>query len=189
MNMQRRQVLVGGGLLLLGARAGAQQAELWPELTRGGVAILLRHAQTEPGVGDPPNFRIGDCSTQRNLSEVGRQQARRIGSAFATHSVRIEQVLSSQWCRCLETARLAFPGNQVEPFAALNSFFEDRSSEPKQTRDALARIAAIRAPANVAFVTHHVNILALTGEAVGSGEAVLVRPAGTALRVIGRLAL
>lgn len=187
--MQRRQVLVGGGLILLGTRVGAQQVGLWPELTRGGVAILLRHAQTEPGVGDPPNFRIGDCSTQRNLSDVGRQQARRIGSAFATRAVRIEQVLSSQWCRCLETARLAFPDSQVDPFPALNSFFEDRSSEPKQTRDAMARIAAIRAPANVVFVTHHVNILALTGDAVGSGEAVLARPAGTALRVIGRLAL
>ena len=187
--MQRRQVLVGGGLLLLGTRADAQQAELWPELTRGGVAILLRHAQTEPGVGDPPNFRIGDCSTQRNLSEAGRQQARRIGSAFATRAIRIEQVLSSQWCRCLETARLAFPGTQVDPFPALNSFFEDRSSEQKQTRDAMARIAAIRAPSNLVFVTHHVNVLALTGEVAGSGEAILVRPAGTAVRVIGRLAL
>ncbi len=103
--------------------------------------------------------------------------------------MRIDQVLSSQWCRCLETARLAFPKGTVEPYPALNSFFDDRSTEPRQTREVAARIAAIRAPANVAFVTHHVNILALTGIAVGSGEAVLVRSAGGSVQTLGRLVL
>ncbi|MGZ8255261.1 MAG: histidine phosphatase family protein, partial [Burkholderiaceae bacterium] len=95
----------------------------------------------------------------------------------------------SQWCRCLDTARLAFPGSAVEPYAALNSFFDDRSTQPQQTRAALARIAAIRAPVNIAFVTHHVNILALCGEAVGSGEAVLLRPVSGSAPVLGRLVL
>jgi broad specificity phosphatase PhoE len=190
--VKRREILLGTATLLLAARAGAQPAQpavLWSELDRGGVGILLRHAQTEPGIGDPPGFRLGDCATQRNLSEEGRRQAQRIGAALVARGVRIDQVLSSQWCRCLETARLAFPKVTVEPYPALNSFFEDRSTEPRQTREAVARIAAIRAPANVVFVTHQVNILALAGIAVGVGEAALVRSAGGSVRTLGRLAL
>jgi len=190
--MRRREALFAAASLLLAARAGAQSAQsaaLWSELERGGVGILLRHAQTEAGVGDPPGFRIGDCATQRNLSEDGRRQARRIGAALEVRAVRIDRVLSSQWCRCLDTARLAFPKVAVEPYPALNSFFDDRSTESQQTREAEGRIAAIRAPANVVFVTHHVNILALTGIAVGSGEAVLVRPAGGSVQTLGRLVL
>lgn len=190
--MNRREVLLGTAAFVLAARGGAQSvqsAALWAELERGGVGILLRHAQTEAGVGDPPGFRIGDCSTQRNLSDDGRRQAQRIGAALAARAVRVDQVLSSQWCRCLETARLAFSNGRVEPYPPLNSFFDDRSTERQQTRDVAARIAAIRAPANVALVTHHVNILALTGVAVGSGEAVLVRSAGGSVQTLGRLIL
>jgi phosphohistidine phosphatase SixA len=192
MTVNRREILLGAATLLLAERAAAQSvqsAALWSELQKGGVGILLRHAQTEAGVGDPPGFRIGDCSTQRNLSDDGRRQAQRIGAALAARAVRVDQVLSSQWCRCLDTARLAFPKVAVEPYPALNSFFDDRSTEPQQTREVAARIAAIRAPANVAFVTHHVNILALTGVAAGSGEAVLVRSAGDSVQTLGRLVL
>jgi len=192
MTVNRREILLGAATLLLAERAAAQSvqsAALWSELQKGGVGILLRHAQTEAGVGDPPGFRIGDCSTQRNLSDDGRRQAQRIGAALAARAVRVDQVLSSQWCRCLDTARLAFPKVAVEPYPALNSFFDDRSAEPQQTREVAARIAAIRAPANVAFVTHHVNILALTGVAAGSGEAVLVRSAGGSVQTLGRLVL
>jgi len=190
--MDRREILLGAAMALLANRAGAQPMEpaaLWTELKRGGVGILLRHAQTEAGIGDPPGFRIGDCATQRNLSAEGRRQAQRIGAALAARAVRIDQVLSSQWCRCLDTARLAFPKASVEPYPALNSFFEDRSTEPQQTREVAARIAAVRVPENVVFVTHHVNILALAGVAVSSGEAVLVRSAGGVVQVLGRMAL
>jgi phosphohistidine phosphatase SixA len=187
--VRRRDLLLAAASMTMVARVPAQQDALWPALHAGGVAILLRHAQTEPGLGDPPGFRIGDCSTQRNLSPEGRRQAERIGASLAAQRIRVDRVLSSQWCRCLDTARLAFPGVTVESDPALNSFFDDRSSEPRQTREVRAKIAAIRAPANVAFVTHHVNILALTGMAVGSGEAVLVRAAEGSLTVLGRLAL
>jgi len=187
--VRRREVLLGTASLLLAARAGAQPAALWSELQAGGVGFLLRHVQTEAGIGDPPGFRIGDCATQRNLSDDGRRQAQRIGAALAVRAVRIDQVLSSQWCRCLDTASLAFPKAAVEPYPALNSFFGDRSTEAQQTREVAARIAAIRAPSNVVFVTHQVNILALTGVAVGSGEAVLVRSAGGSVRTLGRLVL
>lgn len=184
--MLRRQFLLSAIAAGVAPRLRAQAPDLWSTLRAGGVAILLRHAQTVPGLGDPPGFRLGDCATQRNLSEEGRRQSRRIGAALEAQGVRVERVLSSQWCRCLDTARLAFPQHAVEAFPALNSFFDDRSTEPGQTRETRERIASIRPPANVAFVTHHVNILALTGLAVGAGEAVLLLSPD---RILGRLAL
>lgn len=187
--MRRRDLLLAAATMCVAPPGRAQQDASWSALRAGGVAILLRHAQTEPGLGDPPGFRIGDCATQRNLSAEGRRQAERIGAALAAQRIRVDQVLSSQWCRCLDTARLAFPRAAVEPYAPLNSFFDDRSTEPTQTRAVLARIAVVRAPANVVLVTHHVNIAALTGEAVSSGEAVLVRPAAGSVAVVGRLVL
>jgi broad specificity phosphatase PhoE len=187
--VRRRELLLAGVSLGVVRGARADQDSAWAALAGGGIAILLRHAQTVPGVGDPSGFRIGDCSTQRNLSAEGRRQAERIGAALAARGVRVDAVLSSQWCRCLDTARLAFPRHAIEPFAALNSFFDDRTAAPAQTREALARIATVRAPSNVAFVTHQVNIVALTGEALGSGEAVLARHDGAGLRTVGRLAL
>lgn len=187
--MERRQLLLGAVFAAIAQGARAERDQLWSALQAGGIAVLLRHAQTEPGTGDPPGFRLGDCATQRNLSEEGRRQSARIGEALVARGVRVQQVLSSEWCRCLDTARLVFPRVGVERFAALNSFFDDRSTEPAQTREALARILAIEPPANVVFVTHHVNIAALTGIAVGAGEAVLVRPSRGKLQVVGRLAL
>lgn len=89
--------------------------------------VLLRHA-IAPGTGDPENFQLDDCSTQRNLSEEGRQQAIAIGKAFQSRNVPVKAVLSSQWCRCLETAELMNVG-PVEPFSALNSFFRDRNAD------------------------------------------------------------
>jgi phosphohistidine phosphatase SixA len=187
--MDRRHLLKAFAALAIAPPARSRSDASWAELQAGGVAILLRHARTEPGLGDPTGFRLGDCSTQRNLSEEGRQQAIRIGEALAARRVRVDRVLSSEWCRCLDTARLAFPRLEVERFPALNSFFADGAGEPAQTREAMARVARIGAPANVAMVTHHVNILALTGEVAGSGEAILARASGASLRVVGRLAL
>lgn len=184
--MHRRSLLLAAAFLPAAVRAGDPAAAAWNALKAGGIAILLRHAQTVAGLGDPPGFRIGECSTQRNLSDEGRRQAERIGSALAAGGVRVDAVLSSRWCRCLDTARLAFPTQAVEPFPPLDSFFSDRSREAEQTRATRARIAAVRAPANVAFVTHHVNILALTGQGAGAGEAVLVDATGA---VRGRLRL
>ena len=187
--MKRRTFLLALTGALVSSSTEAQQAELWSALQAGGLAILLRHAQTEPGIGDPPGFRLGDCRTQRNLSEEGRRQARRIGEALAARRVRIDAVRSSEWCRCLETARLAFPERSIQPFPALNSFFDGRAAEPRQTRELRAALASIDGPGNVVFVTHQVNIQSLTGETVGSGEAVLLRAARSAPDVLGRLAL
>ena len=81
---------------------------LWTLLKGGGQVVLLRHASTPPAMGDPPGFRLDDCATQRNLSAIGREESRRIGAAFTTRGIPVDRVLSSPWCRCLETARLAF---------------------------------------------------------------------------------
>ena len=117
-------------LVLLACAASAVPAlasdALWKRIGQGGVAVMIRHAQTVPGIGDPPAFRIGDCSTQRNLSAEGRAQAARLGAAFKARGIRPARVLSSQWCRCIDTATAAF-GHHTEE-SALNSFFEGRGT-------------------------------------------------------------
>jgi broad specificity phosphatase PhoE len=143
---------------------------------------------TEPGVGDPPGFTLGRCATQRNLSESGRQQARRVGEAFAREGITLAAVRSSAWCRCTDTARLAF-GRYTE-WSALNSFFQGQGNADAQTREVLSAVAGLRAPQNWMLVTHQVNISALTGEFSSMGELVLTRPSGSSgerLRVVGRL--
>ncbi|MDZ7651241.1 MAG: histidine phosphatase family protein [Burkholderiaceae bacterium] len=189
--MKRRTLLAAAPLaaIVLAARAARADNETaaWAALQGGGCAILLRHAQTEPGIGDPPGFRLDECSTQRNLSAAGRAQAQRFGAALRARGVRIDEVRSSRWCRCLDTARLAFPALAVQPFAPLDSFFEDRRTAAQQTA-AVRRYLADLGPRNALLVTHQVNISALTGQFAAMGEAVVVRPAAAdAAPVVGRL--
>lgn len=155
-------------------------------LAEGGRTVLIRHA-TAPGTGDPAGFVLDDCATQRNLSAEGRAQARRIGERFNEWGVTVDAVLSSRWCRSLETARLAFGADRVEPFAPIDSFFGDRSSEPGQTSAAKARIAAFRGKGVLAMVTHQVNITALTGIVPRQGEAVVVELKGNEIAVVGQI--
>jgi len=185
----KRRALLGLVTLAAGARhaRAADEAAAWQALRAGGCALLMRHAQTEPGIGDPPGFRLHDCRTQRNLSAAGRAQAQRFGERLRGAGVRIDEVRSSQWCRCLDTARLAFPALPVQPFAPLNSFFDDRRTEPEQSAAVRRYLAALGAHTAL-LVTHQVNISALTGEFAAMGDAVVVRAAAEgALRVLGRL--
>jgi broad specificity phosphatase PhoE len=167
--------------------ASADDAGLWRLLEGGGHVIILRHAATEPGLGDPPEFRIGECSTQRNLSEAGRDEARRLGAAFRARRVPVARVLASRWCRCAETARLAF--GRAEAWPALDSFFADPPREPAQTA-AVRRLASEHLPdGNLVLVTHQVNITALTGIVPGPGELVVLTPGGDGtFTVRGRMA-
>src|SRR5215475_1556473 len=113
--MRWRSVLACAVLILAAAGpAVAADEALWTLLRAGGQVIMLRHAGTIGTVGDPPGFQVEDCSTQRNLTEAGREQARKIGEAFRAREIPIARVLSSPWCRCLDTARLAF--GRVEPW-------------------------------------------------------------------------
>lgn len=158
----------------------------WKLLETGGQVVLMRHALTDPGAGDPPGFRLEDCATQRNLSATGRDDARRIGEAFRQRRIPVERVLSSRWCRCLETARLAF--GMVEPWPPLDSIFADRSRESDQSRDVKARIVEHRGRGTLVLMTHGANISALTGVLPAAGEMVVVTPDGRGgLRVAGRI--
>ncbi len=158
---------------IFGKPAIADEADIWAALRTDGHVALLRHA-IAPGTGDPNNFVIRDCRTQRNLSEEGRAQAKRIGDRFRVNGIARAPVFSSQWCRCLQTARLLTLGPVTE-LPALNSFFENFEQREPQTRalKAWLKDQDLRFPH--VLVTHQVNITALTGVYPGSGELVIVR--------------
>lgn len=189
--MNRRR-FTQASILGLGTFPGlalTQDTGFWTLLREGGCVLLMRHAQTDPGVGDPPDFKLGDCSTQRNLSEAGREQARKVHASFLRERVKIDQVRSSAWCRCVDTAMLAFKQNTV--WSPLNSFFGNGNRDT-QTRTVLDAVQGWQAPRNLVLVTHQVNITALTGQNLAMGEILLTRPAkegsGTQLRVLARQA-
>ena len=160
-------------LALSVSTAGVQPDDAgWAALARPGAVGLMRHARA-PGVGDPPNFLLGDCSTQRNLDAGGRAQARAIGEEMRKRGVRPVRVLTSQWCRARETAQLLGLG-PAEPLKALNSFFGDRSNREAQTAALRGFLAEQPDEGAIILVTHQVNITALTGRGVASGEIVVV---------------
>jgi phosphohistidine phosphatase SixA len=186
MSRSRAAWIVALAVLAISAPRGADASEAaaWNALRAGGAVALIRHARA-PGTGDPPNFRLEDCTTQRNLSDGGRAQARRIGEAFRRRGVRVDRVLSSAWCRSLETAQLAF--GRAEVFAPLNSFFGQGWHEAEQTQRALAAIAAWRGPGVLALVTHQVNITALTREVPHEGEILVLQPDGGRFKLVGKI--
>ena len=159
---------------------------LWDALSSGSHVALLRHALA-PGTGDPPEFQLGKCKTQRNLSDEGREQARKIGDLFRENGITEALIFSSQWCRCLETAKLLNLG-PVEELAVLNSFFqhyEHRDPQTKMLREWLG-VQEVELP--IVLVTHQVNITALTGIYPDSGELVIVHRSNTGnVTVIGTI--
>ena len=163
-------------LSLLVAGAQPASAGLLEDLTDGQHVLLMRHADA-PGVGDPPGYRLDQCSTQRNLGEVGRQQSVLIGRWLTAQGVSTPKIFSSAWCRCVDTGRLLALGSvTVEP--SLNSFFDDMSLATSQTASLQRFItASLKAHPKqpLILVTHHVNIQSLTGRAVSVGDMVLVR--------------
>lgn len=162
----------------------ASPEEAWQKLGQGSI-VLFRHA-TAPGTGDPPGMTLGDCATQRNLDDEGRRQARRIGEAFRERNIAVDAVLSSQWCRAMETAELAFPGKaKAEP--VFNSFFSGRGDEPKQTAAAKRLFENWTGSGALVAVTHQVNITALTGIAPASGEGIIIRVKRGEVSVVGRI--
>lgn len=170
------------------ALAQAQDHDLWQALKEGRAVALMRHAYA-PGVGDPENFRLDDCSTQRNLSVEGAIEARKTGDIFRSHGIEEAEVRSSQWCRCLETGRWLKLG-PVEPMPALNSFFADRDASPEQTAAVREFLAARASTKPLVLVTHQVNITALTEVTPRSGEIVVIAPPGAAsdqIEVLGRI--
>ena len=151
----------------------------------------MRHAATDGNAGDPPEFRLGDCATQRNLSQAGRDEARRVGARLKAERVPIAQVLTSPWCRCRETAMLAF--GKAEDWEALSSTFAMPERETEFSERVRKRIGNYSTRklmhGNIVMVTHNVNIAALTKLSVAPAEIVVVRPDGCCgLRVVTRIA-
>ena len=139
-----------------------------------GLVLLLRHALA-PGMGDPSNFRLDDCSTQRNLSDAGRQQAREIGNALRAQGVKSAKVYTSQWCRCLETAELLGFG-EITELPVLNSFFQRRQDREPNLRG-LREFLADKAGSHelIILVTHQVTVTAMTNVFPASGAGVLLQ--------------
>lgn len=162
-----------------GPTTATPPAELlfWRLAREGGNIFLMRHGQTVSGIGDPPGFRLGDCSTQRNLSEAGIAESKQLGERFVQQQVQLHAVQSSAWCRCIDTARYAFdphyPAHQV--WAPLNSFFQGQGNPQQQTRQALAQARKLPPGHNWMWVTHQVNITGLSGRFASMGEVLLCR--------------
>ena len=174
--MRRRELGALALLPWLGAHAADGDA-VAGTLREGRCVMLFRHGQTVSGIGDPPGFRLDTCSTQRNLNEAGRMQARAIGAWFASQALRPLAVRTSAWCRCKETAELAF--GRAEVWQPLNSTFDDSALSPAATQRLREALSAVPAKAFEVWVTHQVNITALTGVFPQMGEAMLVDAAGT----------
>lgn len=171
-------------LLGLTGHSAAMAADDWRAL-QPGTAVLFRHALA-PGVGDPPGFQLDNCSTQRNLNDEGRAQARRLGQSFKDRGIAVGAVWASQWCRTRETADLAFPQRRQDQ-PAFNSFFAQNDKAAEQTRAAQALLASWRGPGVLVVVTHQVNITALTGLGAASGDGVVVRSTPQGLQVLGQV--
>ena len=142
------------------------------ELKQGGKLIFIRHAYA-PGGGDPNNFEINDCNTQRNLSDSGREQANKIGSFFKINKILIDKVYSSEWCRCKETALIAF--NDFEHKSFLNSFFSSKFAQNKESQIKKLKkfINNWDGKKNLVFVTHYVVISEILNYGSSSGEIVI----------------
>jgi broad specificity phosphatase PhoE len=174
-------------LLIIAAPAWADDA-LWALLQKGGQVVLVRHGLTTPGVGDPPGFRRGESSTQRNHVEDGRREAERLGAALRAHKVPVARVVSSPWCRCIETARIAF-GSEPALDDALSNLFGDASNRDKQIAGFRKLVANAPKQGNLFLVTHGSTTAAFTGINQGTAQMVIVTPeGGERYRVAGRLA-
>ena len=157
-----------------GAAAGKEdENKLLADFKAGNQIALLRHALA-PGTGDPENFRLGDCTTQRNLSQAGRDQAVRIGNRFKQAGITDADVYTSEWCRCLETAEL-LGLNTPMPLPPLNSFFRNYEREAQQTAALHTWLASQQLSRPLILVTHQVNITAFSSIYPASGEVVLMR--------------
>lgn len=149
------------------------EADLWASLRNGSSFVLLRHA-IAPGTGDPEQFELAECMTQRNLSNAGRDQAIAIGARFRENNIQQVRVFSSQWCRCLETADLLRLG-PVEELPLLNSFFQHFQRAGLQSRKLQEWLSMQDLSRPLVLVTHQVNITSLTDFYPASGELVFVK--------------
>ena len=159
------------GLLNLNNNAFSND-KILESLKEGKKLVFIRHA-IAPGNGDPINFNINDCSTQRNLDKNGIAQSKKIGQFFINNKIRVDKVLSSEWCRCKDTAKYAF--QNFETFNALNSFYDVRfaANEAKQIKDLKNYIKRWNSDKNLVLITHFVVISSILNTGASSGEIII----------------
>lgn len=173
-------------LMMLPVKTAADSNDVWAAWKQPGVHAIMRHA-TAPGIGDPENFTLGQCNTQRNLNEAGRQEARKLGQIIRQQGVELTAIYSSQWCRCLHTAEEMRLG-KVQELPALNSFFQGRGSSSAQTTALKKHLAALGPSEKVLYVSHQVNTTALTGVYPDSGQIILFRMGRNGeIEVVGKI--
>jgi phosphohistidine phosphatase SixA len=178
-------VLLAG--VLLAMQTASASEETWALLKKPGHIVLLRHAKAPGTLEEPPGINLRNCAIQRNLDEEGKAQARRIGETFRSHGIRQVRLLSSQFCRTLETARLMGLG-KVEEFKLINYFnFNDETRAQIETEKTIAHMKTLKARPLPVLVTHISNIKAVTGITPDSGEMVVVRFEAGKLAVAGRI--
>ena len=170
-------------ILFLGISEANANKNIIKNLKEGGKIIFIRHALA-PGSGDPENFDLNDCKTQRNLSSQGIEQSKRLGIFFSKNKIPIDIVLSSEWCRCKDTAKYAF-GN-YKTFTALNSFFSHKFQQNKyrQMKDLRRYLKNWRSDKNLILVTHYVTILEIINKPSSSGEILIT---DTKLNLLNRI--
>jgi phosphohistidine phosphatase SixA len=178
-------------ILSVAATVSAEAADnpAWSALRDGARVVLMRHAATSGGAGDPDGFRLEDCTTQRNLTEKGRADAKAAGDEMRAQKVPVGKILSSQWCRCRDTAALMALG-PVDVAETFNNAYTFSNRRDELTKGARAVIAGWKGPGVLIVVTHGANILPLTGFQPAEGEMVVVEPDPAPdgkLRVIGRI--
>ena len=158
-------------LIVAPVAAADDSREAWVALVNGSHVALIRHGNAPPGYGDPPGFKIDDCATQRNMDERGRAQARALGEAFRQRGVRVDKILSSPWCRCLDTARLMALGPVDSTWAVAAS---DKS--PERLAALKRMVSSWRGPGTLVVVTHGLTVQSLVGILPGQAETVVLRP-------------
>ena len=189
MRSMRVAVLILLALSSTFASATDDPAALWALLKEGGRVALVRHAATSGGAGDPPGFRLGDCATQRNLVPQGKEDAKALGKRFRAHGIKVGKVLSSEWCRCRETATLMDLG-PADIAPTFNNAFTYRDRVDELTAGARKIVVAWRGPGTLVVHTHGANLRPLTGIDPGEGGMVVVTPDANSaggFRVEGRI--
>ena len=180
--MKKILIILFFGLLNLNNKTLAS-GNILSSLQEGGKVVFIRHA-IAPGNGDPDNFDLKNCSTQRNLDEKGIEQSEKIGLFFKINKIKIDRVLSSEWCRCKDTAKIAF--ETFETFNALNSFYDEKFSANRfiQIKDLKKYIKNWNSKKNLILVTHFVVIFDILNIGSSSGEIII---SDKNLKVIGSI--
>ena len=160
-------------LMVAPGLAGDDSSDAWAALAKGGHVALIRHGNAPPGYGgDPPGFRFDDCKTQRNLDDAGREQAKALGEAFRKHGVRVDRIVSSPVCRCMETGQLMAVGAVETSWTLL----PDTGSSAIRVLGLEEMVSSWRGPGTLVLVTHGLTVGRLTGFTLEQAETLVLQP-------------